>query len=373
MTSVDVFGRPTKKSEFIIKIVSNGGLNLINDYLKIKLDRNSSNILSLSANGLMGHGLRYPLTFDFNVSNKRIYFLKDPIDPQDAVTKRYVDKITRNVLKYPLTQDFNANGFSITNLIVNQPLNAQDAVPKRYVDEVMFYANTEVSDVYMKKTGTDVNLDMNGKRIIGLDQTYPVSDNSQVVSWYQVYKFVTDSFKENNNYIDNKIIIRYCVKNNVGFIPHLYGTKNKKGFIVTASSFLNDNTKPKSIFNESGHEWSTAGMTERSWIQVQLPFKVSIWKFTIAGKLSNSEMLNDIVNTERWHDWSLEGSNDNIIWVKLHNAYRDYIGPVIKTYILDPPSDSFSYYRFYGLRGESDNPGLSHLQIYTVDEIMFKN
>ena len=121
MTSVDVFGRISKKSESVVKLLSNGGLNLTNDSLQIKLDPNASNVLSLSANGLMGYGLRYPLTFDFNVSNKRIYFVGDPINPQDAVNKRYVDNLIRNTLKYPLTHDFNANAFSVTTLATGQP------------------------------------------------------------------------------------------------------------------------------------------------------------------------------------------------------------------------------------------------------------
>ena len=35
MTSVDVFGRTSKKSESIVKLLSNGGLNLCNDSLKL--------------------------------------------------------------------------------------------------------------------------------------------------------------------------------------------------------------------------------------------------------------------------------------------------------------------------------------------------
>src|SRR5580692_913660 len=255
MTSVDVFGRTSKKSESNVKCLSNGGLNLTNDSLQIKLDPNASNVLSLSANGLMGYGLRYPLTFDFNVSNKRIYFVGDPINPQDAVNKRYVDNLIKNTLTYPLTHDFNANAFSVTNLATGQPLNGSNSL-----------TYDDASNVFLKQIGTNVNLDMNGKKITGLDQSYPVSDNSQAVSWYQVLNFVNGK----------------RVKNNVGFIPDLYGRANKKGFIVTTSSQLNSNSSPKSIFNDSSNEWSSSGMQENVWVQIQLPTPVCIWKFTIA-------------------------------------------------------------------------------------------
>jgi hypothetical protein len=68
-----------------------GGLSKIEDLLSIKLDLNPMNSLSLSANGLMSSGLKYPLVHDFNASNKQICFVGDPTNPQDAANKNYVD------------------------------------------------------------------------------------------------------------------------------------------------------------------------------------------------------------------------------------------------------------------------------------------
>jgi len=239
----------TKLDKSIIEslnIVSDaGGLEKIADKLNIKLDPNAMNSLSLSTTGLMNNGLKYPLGHDFNASNKRIYFLGDPINPQEAVNRRYVD----------------------------------------------------------------------GKR----------------------------------------------VKNNVGFVPELYGNKHKKGFIVSTNSQINNNSQVKTVFSDGGNEWSTAGIQQSAWVQIQLPFAVSIWKFTIAGKMSNSE---------RWYDWTLEGSNDENMWIILKSAAGEYIGSTIKTCVLNIPSVTFLYYRFYGMRGEATNPGLSHLQIYTVDDLV---
>ena len=203
------------------------------------------NCLSLSNNGLMSHGLKYPLAHDFNVSNKRIYFVGDPINPQDAVNKRYV--------------------------------------------------------------------------------------------------------------------ARQRVKNNVGFIPELYGRANKKGFVVTTNSQLNTSNSAKSIFSEGSNEWSTAGLHENAWVQFQLPFEVSIWRFTITGKTSN---------IERWYDWVFEGSMDANTWTILKSATGEYLSSTMKTYLLSNPSEPFLYYRFYGVQGEAANPGLSHLQIYTVDDLV---
>jgi len=246
----------TKLDKSIIEslnIVSDaGGLDKIEDKLSIKLDPNPMNSLSLSTTGLMNSGLKYPLIHDFHVSNKRIHFVGDPINPQDAVNKRYVDSKTLH-----------------TNV---------------------------------------------GNR----------------------------------------------VKNNVGFIPRLFGTRPKKGFVVSTNSQLNSNSAPESVFNE-GSEWMTAGIQENAWLIIKLTFAVSIYKFTISGKNSNSE---------RWYDWAFDGSNDANDWTILKYVLGDYLGSSIKTYILNVLSEPFLYYRFYGMRGESTNPGLSHLQIYTVDDMV---
>ena len=231
--------------KYSITTSDDGGLSNTQNKLSIKLDTTPTNSLSLSTNGLMNNGLKYPFIHDLNVSNKRIYFVGDPINPQDAVNKRYLD----------------------------------------------------------------------AKR----------------------------------------------VKNNVGFIPRLYGKdKSKQGFVVSTNSQLNSNSVAESVFNE-GYEWSTAGIQENAWVQIQLPFEVSVWKITIAGKNNN---------LEKWYNWKFEGSNDANSWTVLKQATNEYLGSTIKTSVLNNPSKPFLYYRFYGVQGEPTNPGLSHLQIYTVDDLV---
>src|SRR5271155_4055093 len=58
MNTVDVFGRSTKNSVSILKILSNGGLTFRNDSLSVKINPNANNVLSLSPNGLMGNGIK---------------------------------------------------------------------------------------------------------------------------------------------------------------------------------------------------------------------------------------------------------------------------------------------------------------------------
>jgi hypothetical protein len=122
-----------------------------------------------------------------------------------------------------------------------------------------------VDSQFLKNRDTAVNLDMNSKQITGLGQDLSdLCDDTQAMSWHQVRDFVFN------------IVNAKRVKNNVGFIPQMYGFRAKNGFIISTNTQLNNNTPAKSIFIDGGSEWSTAGMQENSWVQIQLPFKVSI-------------------------------------------------------------------------------------------------
>ena len=246
-----------------------------------------------------------------------------------------------------ISGNLNMNKNRILN--VGNPQEATDAVNKEYT------AN------FLQLTDTG-NLHLSNRKIIGLDQSYPLSDLSQATSWFQVMNFVLDTLNEfaTKRYLESKIREvtipnNKQVKNNVGFIPDLFGNK-EKGFIVTPNTHSQNNS-PRAPFTYGGNSWSADGIN--AWLQIKLPFKVPIWKFTIAGKASEA----------KWYDWVFEGSNDTEEWNILKSVKGEYLDSTMKSYILSKPSDSFLYYRFFGVSYQGTNPGLSHLQIYTVDEI----
>ena len=93
MNNVDVFGRQFKKTESSFKLLSNGGLTSINDFISVKVDSNINIILSLSANGLMADGIMTTgevITGNLNMKNNKITVLSDPIDDGDASNKSFV-------------------------------------------------------------------------------------------------------------------------------------------------------------------------------------------------------------------------------------------------------------------------------------------
>ena len=248
MTNVDVFGRPFKKSAFVFKILSNGGLNLANDIVSVKVDPNINNILSLSANGLMSNGIKTTggvMTGNLSMCDNKIIDMDEPTNSADAATK---------------------------------------------------------------------------------------------------------------NYVDNK-----NVKNTCGFIPHLFSNSSKQGFTITSSSEFNLNYQCWNVFSNTNNEWATKAVQVSAYLQIQLPFPVAIWAFALRGRISGAE---------RWYNWTIEASNGDDMWKILYFANEDYLGNRTKFYTLKAASDKYLYYRFYGVNGEPTNPGLSYMQIYSVDELL---
>ena len=158
------------------------------------------------------------------------------------------------------------------------------------------------------------------------------------------------------DYLDNK-----KVKNTCGFIPNLGANSSKQGFIVKASSEFNLNYQGWSVFSAMNNEWATAGSRVNAYLQVQLPFPVALWAFALRGRGSG---------TERWFRWAIEASNDETSWTILYSTTDDYIGNKTKFYTLKSMSDKYLYYRFVGVVGEPTNPGLSYMQIYSVDDLL---
>jgi hypothetical protein len=247
MTNVDVFGKTLRKSTPVFKILSNGGLSSINDSLMVKVDLNSKNILSLSANGLMANGIKSTggvMTGNLSMIGNKIIDLDDPINSGDATTK---------------------------------------------------------------------------------------------------------------NYVDNR-----KVKSTCGLIPNLCGNNSKQGFTITASSECNLNHQGWTVFSNTNNEWAS-GESVSEYLQIQLPFPVAVWAFSLKGRLSG---------TERWYNWTFEGSNDIEKWDILYFAHDDYLGNKTKFYTLATGSAKYLYFRFYGVYGEPTNPGLSYMQIYSIDDLL---
>ena len=130
---------------------------------------------------------------------------------------------------------------------------------------------------------------------------------------------------------------------------------------MSANSELNLNYQGCNIFSNTNNEWATAGVQLNGYVEIQLPFPVAIWAFALRGRLFGSE---------RWYNWLVEANNGGDTWKVLYVALGDYLGNKIKFYTLKNVTDKYTNYRFYGLNGEPTNPGLSYMQIYSIDDLI---
>ncbi len=130
--------------------------------------------------------------------------------------------------------------------------------------------------------------------------------------------------------------------------------------LFSVSAHVNNETAVTVFSLSSSPEWVAPG-TQVGYIQIKLPFAIEIWRFALRGKNSG---------TDKWFSWVFEGSNDGEIYTILYRTIYDELGNVTKFYTLASPGPKCLYYRFYGVKAESTNPGLSYMQIYSVDDLI---
>ena len=155
-------------------------------------------------------------------------------------------------------------------------------------------------------------------------------------------------------YVDTR-----CVKNSVGLIPTLVSNASN-GYIVSASTEINDSTAAFSVFNSTG-EWLSE-VHENFWIQVKCPEAVRIHKFAIQGVQSGT-----ILN------WKLQARNDGMEWSNLFDNIIDGNTAIIDQSFNIYISDSqikYSCYRIWIGNAVGELPGLSYWQLFAVDELV---
>ena len=153
-----------------------------------------------------------PLTGSLNMRGNTIYNVADPVNPQDVVTKVYVDNTkgsgvigrkTGNGVSIKENLDFLGKQ-RIKNL--PDPVNDHDAVTKEYVDDTTKNLFIDEND----NIAFGLNVDMEGNQILGLPE--PATDQEPATKKYvddlQIYKIDKRGnikFDRNINVGNNKI------------------------------------------------------------------------------------------------------------------------------------------------------------------------
>ena len=173
-----------------------------------------------------------PLTGSLNMRGNTIYNVADPVNPQDVVTKVYVDNTKGSGVIGRKTKD----GVSIKENLdflgkqkiknLPDPVNDHDAVTKEYVDD-------KTKNLFIDKNDNiafGLNVDMEGNKIFSLPE--PEQDHEPATKKY------VDDLK--THYIDKRGNVRFDRNINVGN-NRIFAVKDpKKDYEATNKKYVDD-------------------------------------------------------------------------------------------------------------------------------------
>ena len=184
-----------------------------------------------------------PLTGSLNMRGNTIYNVADPVNPQDVVTKVYVDNTkgsgvigrkTKDGVSIKENMDFLGKQ-KIKNL--PEPVDEKDAVTKEYVDEkdavTKKYVDDKTKNLFIDENDNiafGLNVDMEGNKIFSLPE--PEQDNEPATK-----KYVDDL---QTHYIDKRGNVRFDRNINVGN-NRIFALKDpKKDYEATNKKYVDD-------------------------------------------------------------------------------------------------------------------------------------
>ena len=173
-----------------------------------------------------------PLTGSLNMRGNTLYNVADPVNPQDVVTKVYVDNTKGSGVIGRKTKD----GVSIKENLdflgkqriknLPDPVNDHDAVTKEYVDD-------KSKNLFIDKNDNiafGLNVDMENNKIFGLPE--PVEDQEPATK-----KYVDDL---QTQYIDKRGNVKFDRNINVGN-NRIFAVKDpKKDYEATNKKYVDD-------------------------------------------------------------------------------------------------------------------------------------
>ena len=184
-----------------------------------------------------------PLTGSLNMRGNTIYNVADPVNPQDVVTKVYVDNTkgsgvigrkTKDGVSIKENMDFLGKQ-KIKNL--PDPVNDHDAVTKKYIDEkdavTKKYIDDKTKNLFIDENDNiafGLNVDMEGNKIFSLPE--PEQDHEPATK-----KYVDDL---QTHYIDKRGNVRFDRNINVGN-NRIFALKDpKKDYEATNKKYVDD-------------------------------------------------------------------------------------------------------------------------------------
>jgi hypothetical protein len=326
-------------SSAVTGVSTNGGLILASGSLGIKVDPNINNTLSLTTSGILSNGLK--------------------TDGSNSMTGNL--NAGTNILVGNLTGAPNLSAIVIKQtgvLSISDPTSRSGIKLYNSTNNDAFYFGISGSSAFslFSQTTGGVYREVLTAYQAGNIQIYQPLNMSN----FQINNLLPPTLSNdavNKSYVDGKII-----KNQNGFIPALYNDGfNKSGFSVSTNSSYSPTFAAFNAFNPiDATEWVTAGLQANCVLLVILPFPIRIWQVALRGRNAGSE---------RWFDWRIEASNDGALYTTLFTATGILLGNIIQYFNISDVTN-YNYIRFFGVNGELTNPGLSVMQLYSVDTLI---
>lgn len=217
-----------------------------------------------------------------------------------------------------------------------------------YIDQKFATLSTNLA-LKVNKSGDTMqgNLNMGSNKISNVGE--PI-ENTDVV---------------NKKYVDNNISNLYILST-TGFVPHLTSPRDKTGFYVETSSSMENHGGYKVFNTTSKTQWKVddrdRAISSDFWIKLECPFAVRVYKFCIKP-----------AETTKLTKWKIQGALDMYhLWDDLEFDLEPIDHTITSVFTLKNPKLAKPYwvYRIFVEEAQGINPGLSYLQLYTVDPII---
>jgi hypothetical protein len=218
---------------------------------------------------------------------------------------------------------------------------------QKYIDS-KFITLSQNLQLKVDKTGDKMQgeLDMSCNKITNLGEP---SHNFDVAS---------------KKYVDENFVNLYTL-NTTGLIPQHITLIDATGFVVNTSSNHGNNHAGNKVFNPANKtSWrvtSDTFTTTNFWIEIECPFEVSIYRFSIQPA-ENTKLIK----------WKIQGCMDAYhLWEDLPFILEVLEGNTTKIFTLENPKLAKGYwcYRIFIEEAEGINPGLTYWQLYTVNNV----
>ena len=166
--------------------------------------------------------------------------------------------------------------------------------------------------------------------------------------------------EEDDELINKRYLNTRFVRNNAGYIPDMAKSNAQSGFVSSASSELAVNSSCVPFCSWNG-AWKVSNK-EGMWLQIKCPENVRVYKFALRGLPGG---------IHRIYNWQLAASSDGDRWVILYSAINKYIGETTEIMNVSTTNPPFAnYYKLVVNEAEGTNPGLSYLQLFSLDQVV---